>query len=245
MTINSEATVGELVAEDFRRATAFKKFGIDFCCGGGRTVRAACESKKIDLKELEQELERAVTANASSLEHQNSWDLDFLADLIVNTHHRYVRAKLPEISEYANKVAKVHGDHHPETREIARHFAAVSSELSQHMEKEEQVLFPYVKSLVAARNENHAPFKPPFETVNNPIRMMEQEHQLVGDEFADIRNLSNNYQPPADACATYRVLFSNLKEFDEDLQRHIHLENNILFPKSAKLEAELVSKSVA
>ncbi len=240
MTIRSETTIGELVAEDFRRATVFKKFGLDFCCGGGKTVEEACQGKKIDLNELEHELERAVGTDANPSGLQNSWELDYLADYIVNTHHRYIRTKLPEISEYAKKVAAVHGEKHPETVEIARHFAAVASELSSHMQKEEQILFPYMKSLVAAKNEKQVSFQPPFfGTAKNPIGMMEHEHQMVGDEFADIRRLSNDYEPPAGACTTYRVLFANLKAFDEDLQLHVHLENNILFPKSIRLEEEV------
>lgn len=239
MLIDTERTVGELVAEDYRRASAFKKFGLDFCCGGGAPLREACLRKGIALEAMCKELEAATCNDVTSQQEFDRWELDFLADYILNVHHTYVRSKLPEISDYAKKVSTVHGEHHPETKEIARHFQAIKEELTSHMAKEEQILFPYVKKLLASKRQNIKLSNPPFGTVKNPIHMMEQEHQFAGDEMKEIRLLSNNYEPPQGACNTYRVFYSNLKDFEENLHQHIHLENNILFPKAVLLEESM------
>ncbi len=232
-------TLGELATEDYRKAEVFRKFGLDFCCNGGRTLKEACSQKGIDVGAVEAALSEVDRLPAGR--HQldfSSWDLDFLADYIVNTHHKYVRSSLPLLDELSQKVARVHGRAHPEVIQIAHHYAAVAKELSDHMVKEESVLFPYIKQLTNANKNGTALARPGFGTIANPIRMMEEEHDSAGDHSRRIRELSSDFTLPEDACASYRLLFGKLEEFEGDLFEHIHLENNILFPKSIKMEEE-------
>lgn len=233
---SSEPTIGELVAKDFRKAEIFKKYNLDFCCGGKKTVAQACNEKKVDHMAVEKELTNLDSVIVNSSQKFDEWDLGFLVDYILNTHHEYVKKSIPLLLEYTSKVAKVHGSSHPEVIAIARKFNEAADELSGHMCKEEQILFPYIKQLVLAKaNKQKKPYTA-FGTVRNPINMMEHEHDAVGDIFRAIRGLSNDYTPPEDSCATYKVSFLKLKEFEDDLHQHIHLENNILFPKSIELE---------
>ncbi|QCR24986.1 iron-sulfur cluster repair di-iron protein [Pontibacter sp. SGAir0037] len=233
-------TVGELVAKDFRKAQVFKKFGIDFCCGGKKSVAQVCEEKGINQTALEQELKSLPETTAGRDENFDSWELGFLADYIVNVHHKYVREALPALYEYTTKIARVHGNRHPELLEIAKHFVNVANELEAHMPKEERVLFPYIKQLDEAKKNGQSIDRPAFGSIQNPINMMEMEHEAAGDELEAIRELSQNFTLPADACATYQVAFAKLQEFESDLHRHIHLENNILFPKALELEKEVL-----
>lgn len=234
----SEPTIGELVAKDFRKAEIFKKFNLDFCCGGKKTIAQACNDKKVDIMEIENELNKIDTQGDQTSHKFDEWELDFLVDYILNTHHKYVKNAIPILLDYTSKVAKVHGKEHPEVIEIADKFYVAAEELNGHMCKEEQILFPYIKQLVSANSNKSTIPGSVFETIKNPINMMEHEHDLVGDIFKTIRELSNNYTPPEDGCTTYKVSFLKLKEFEEDLHQHIHLENNILFPKSIKLESQ-------
>lgn len=234
----SEPTIGELVAKDFRKAEIFKKFNLDFCCGGKKTIAQACNDKKVDIMEIENELNKIDTQGDQTSHKFDEWELDFLVDYILNTHHKYVKNAIPILLDYTSKVAKVHGKEHPEVIEIADKFYVAAEELNGHMCKEEQILFPYIKQLVSANSNKSTIPGSVFETIKNPINMMEHEHDVVGDIFKTIRELSNNYTPPEDGCTTYKVSFLKLKEFEEDLHQHIHLENNILFPKSIKLESQ-------
>lgn len=234
------ATVGEMVAADYRRAEVFRKFGIDYCCGGKRTVEEACRKKGIDPDTVKKELADAGTRGGSIHQDYNRWQPDFLADYIVATHHRYVTESLPMLYELSAKVARVHGDSHPETVDIARHFEAVAQELQMHMHKEEHILFPYIKQLAAARRDGKPVARPPFGTIANPIRMMRGQHESAGGSMEEIRQLSDSFTPPEDACMSYRVLYAKLNEFEQDLHQHIHLENNILFPKAVDMEATIL-----
>lgn len=165
-----------------------------------------------------------------------SWSPAFLVDYILANHHAYVRAALPAILAHARKVADTHGERHPEMVEVARTFERVVAEMTQHMMKEEQILFPYVKSL-AAQAEADCPASPsPFGTVANPIRMMEAEHESAGGAMRRIRELTGGYAPPDDACTTYRATLAELEEFERDLHQHVHLENDILFPRALEME---------
>lgn len=237
----SEPTIGELVKKDFRKAEVFKKFGLDFCCGGKKTLTKSCEEKGIDVVEVEREL-KAIDATESKLASQdfNNWEADFLADYIINTHHKYVTQANTVIFEYTQKVAKVHGDRHPEVIEIANLFMDVMNELNCHMMKEENMLFPYIKNLAIAKRQGLDVAAAGFGTVQNPINMMEHEHEEVGKLYERIKELSDNFNPPSNACTTYRLSFAKLKEYQDDLHQHIHLENNILFPKALELERELL-----
>ena len=174
-------------------------------------------------------------------QNYNNWELDFLVDFIVNTHHVYVTESLGLIDAYATKVAKVHGEHHPAVIKIQELFEIIAQDLSSHMKKEELILFPYVKRLAAANKANVGIDKAHFGSVNNPINMMEEEHEIVGNLFKEIAVLSSNYTPPEWACNTFKALYAKLDEFEQDLHIHIHLENNILFPKAIAMESKFVN----
>lgn len=232
-----DETLGEIASKDLRKAEVFKKYGLDFCCGGKKTVKEACAEKGIDVTKVEQELQTADKniSTARPLPY-NDWSLDFLADYIVNTHHSYVKKTIPDLRVYASKVASVHGNRHPELLAISQLTDEVCNELSSHLIKEETILFPYIKHLVNSKNNGTPIQNKNFNTIQNPINMMEHEHEVVGNNLDKMRQLSNNYSLPEDACASYSYLFKTLDEFENDLHIHIHLENNILFPKALALE---------
>ena len=236
LTMESDETLGQIAAKDLRKAEIFKKYGLDFCCGGKKTVKEACAEKGLDVTKIEQELQTADKNPTARPLPYGDWSLDFLADYIVNTHHSYVKKTLPDLRQYAVKVAGVHGSQHPELHRIAQLVEEINAELSAHLVKEEKVLFPYIKELVAATNDSQRLHAAHFGSVQNPINMMEMEHELVGKNLEEIRAISNNYALPEDACASYNLLYRLLDEFEDDLHTHIHLENNILFPKALKLE---------
>ena len=223
-------TLAELVTDNIRSAIVFEEFDLDFCCRGSRTLKEACTEKNIEVEKVLDQLNN-LSAASNGHNQMNDWSLDFLVDYIMNNHHQYVRRMIPIISLHADKVASVHGKNHPETIKIADLFLAVREELENHMMKEERILFPQIKQMVLNQNENGKFFPAPFGTIQNPIRMMEYEHTNAGDALYQIRELSNSYSHPEDACNTFKALYSELKEFEEDLHKHIHLENNILFPK--------------
>ncbi len=230
-------TIRSVVAEDYRAAAVFERHGIDFCCGGNRPIADACREKGQDDREVVAELEAAL-ASTQDQPRFAEWDLDFLATYIVNNHHAYIRQVAGTMQAHTHKVAEVHGENHPEVREIAGRFDLVVADLVAHMAKEERMLFPYISRLAAAARGGEMPVAP-FGTIANPIRMMEAEHQEAGDHLAAMRALSGGFTPPADACTTYKVTYQELAAFEADLHRHVHLENNILFPRALDLERRL------
>ncbi len=230
--------IGEIVAKDFRTAAIFKKYKIDFCCKGGRTIEEACTSKNIDLNSIYSEIENLPKNDGGSIDY-NSWPLDLLADYVEKTHHRYVEEKTPIILQFLNKLCKVHGNAHPELFEINELFDASAKDLGAHLKKEELILFPFIKNMVKTKIQGDAMPQSSFGTVENPVNMMKHEHTVEGERLRRIGELTNEYTPPADACNTYKVTFAMLEEFENDLHQHIHIENNILFPKSILLEKEL------
>ncbi|MBT0810356.1 iron-sulfur cluster repair di-iron protein [Litoribacter ruber] len=231
-------TIGELVAKDFRAATVFEKHGIDFCCKGGRTIEEACEKKEIDPLAVKEDLKKIFNTKDEGHVDFESWPLDLLADYIEKKHHRYVEDRIPLLLQYLNKLCKVHGHANRELIEINKLFYDTAQNLSAHMKKEELVLFPFVRKMVKYHQEGKSMNEPHFRTVKNPIMMMMDEHESEGERFEKIAELSNNYNPPAHACNTYQVTYKLLDEFEKDLHKHIHLENNILFPRAIKAEAE-------
>ncbi len=235
----NKETLGEIAAKDLRKAQIFRKYGLDFCCGGKKTVKEACSEKGLDVAKIEQELLQADKVVSSRPLPYNEWELDFLADYIVNTHHSYVKKNLPDILAYANKVARVHGSRHPELLPVRELVEEVYNEMMNHMVKEERILFPYIKDIVTAQKNTQPLQASHFGTVQNPINMMEMEHEVVGKNMEEIRTLTQNYVLPDDACASYSLLYRMLDEFEEDLHIHVHLENNILFPKALKAEQQL------
>lgn len=236
---NTDETIGEIVAKDFRKAQVFKKYGIDFCCGGKKTVKEVCEKKGIDLDQVEKALGNFEEKGNTYFDF-DKWELDFLVDYIVNTHHNYVKESLPFMTELADKVARVHGDTHPELLKVASVFNALAQDFSLHLMKEENILFPYIKELVSAKKLGNKLSIAPFGEINNPTQMMETEHEQAGEDMQSIREITNNFELPQGACNSYQILFKKLAEFENDMFNHVHLENNILFPKAIVLEKEIV-----
>lgn len=238
MQIQKETKVGDVVAENFHAAKVFESYGMDFCCGGKRTIEDACVSKGVDTESLLAELKNLNASNPSST-HFDKWEADFLTDYIINNHHAYVNNAISTIEHHLQKVVSAHGIKHPEVCSIESIFAELKNELLEHMAKEERMLFPYIKKLsFAVKNSIEMPAAP-FGSVDNPIKVMESEHDNAGELLKKINSLSGGYDPPQDACATFKVLYGELREFEEDLHMHIHLENNVLFPKAKALEAKL------
>jgi regulator of cell morphogenesis and NO signaling len=230
-------TLGGIVAADFRAAAVLERFGLDFCCGGRRTLDEACAQQSLDASEVRDALREVGDVGSAERVPDDSWAADALADYIVGRHHAYVRRQLPVIASHLARLRSAHGERHPELATIAEHFDAIADELRMHMMKEEQILFPYVRALAASVALGTAAPPNMFGTVANPIRMMEMEHQSAGNELEVIKALTGHFTVPPDGCATYRVCFEELAAFDRDLRTHIHLENNILFPKALALEA--------
>ncbi len=237
MKINPQTTIGDIVAQDFRTAALFSKYKIDFCCKGNRTVEAVCTKKDISQEKLISELETLLKDSKTHTTDYHHWPLDVLADYIEATHHHYVEEKTTVLLQFLNKLCKVHGEKHPELFEINMLFAESSGELAMHMKKEELVLFPFIKQMAKAQKEGSELKRPHFGPVANPVAMMRHEHDTEGERFEKIARLTNQYTPPADACNTYKVTYAMLEEFESDLHKHIHLENNILFPKAIALES--------
>lgn len=235
---NNQKEIGQFVAEDFRTAAIFSKHGIDFCCRGNRSVEEVCDKNELDANTLLDELEAVLNSKSDQSIDYKSWPTDLLIDYIEKKHHRYVEAKIPVLRQFLDKLCSVHGERHPELFKINELFTASAGELAAHMKKEELVLFPFVKKMVAATLNQGAIEPPHFGTVENPIEMMKDEHDNEGVRFREIAALTNNYNPPADACNTFKVTYAMLEEFEKDLHLHIHLENNILFPKAIKLEQQ-------
>lgn len=234
-------SVGEIVKLDFRAADVFSSYGIDFCCGGKISVAEACANAKTDELIVISALKNLENETGSAVHDFDSWNIGFLADYIQNTHHQYVSKAIPQILPLAQKVADVHGEHHSEVVVINELFNDLADELLSHMQKEEQILFPYIKKLVVDESAGKCSDPSCFGSILAPILVMEQEHENAGIILKQLFNLSDGYTPPEDACNTFRVLYGKLKEFEDDLHRHIHLENNILFPKAIELEQALVA----
>ncbi|MEJ7779620.1 MAG: iron-sulfur cluster repair di-iron protein [Daejeonella sp.] len=229
-------TIGQMVAKDYRKAEIFKKLGIDFCCGGKKTVDEVCKTKGLDVNQVNAELSFAVQQEQNPSLNFDKWDLNFLTDYIINTHHYYVKENVPFITELANKVAKVHGERHAEAVEVADIFTRLGKDLSLHLMKEENLVFPFIKELVHKRKQGAGTSFATFDSISTPTQMMEVEHEQAGEDMASIRTLTNNYLLPVDACTSYTILYKKLQEFENDLFNHVHLENNILFPKAIELE---------
>ena len=234
-------TIGEMVAQNYRTAPVFKKHGIDFCCKGGRTIQDACNAKGIDSEPLLADLDAALKLT-SEVEHDYaSWPLDKLADYIEGKHHSYVEEAIPQLMPFLDKVAKVHGGSHPYLVELRDMFFESAGNLTQHMKKEELILFPFIRKMQRAKDAGQPIPQPPFGSVNNPISMMKVEHEDEGERFEMMSDLTDGFNPPEYACNTWRVSYHLLKEFQDDLHKHIHLENNILFPSALAIENEPVT----
>ena len=238
MNATLEQTVGELVVEKPSRARVFERYGIDYCCGGKKPLGQACLERNVDPKAV---VESLLSADAQPAVVEKSWanaSLAELADHIEATHHDYLKSELPRLEYLTRKVAAVHGPHRPELIEVHEVFCALKAEMESHMMKEEQILFPLCRQLDAAEA---GEVPPAFHcgSINNPIRVRVQEHEHAGDAVERIREWTDGYTPPADACNTYRAMLAILEDLERDMHQHVHKENNILFPKAAEAEARV------
>jgi regulator of cell morphogenesis and NO signaling len=238
-TQHAERSLADLVRENSRVALIFERFGLDFCCGGRRTLREAAAAHGVAIDPIVAAIADVADLPAEDEVTPKYQDLSLLARHIVDHHHGYVRTVIPTISAWLDRLVERHGDRHPELESIRQTFGELADELMTHMVKEENMLFPYIERLAAAGNSGTAVPISPFGTVLNPIGVMEADHALAGELSARLRQLSGGYQPPPDACTTYRLCFEELQQFEHDLHQHIHLENNVLFPRAVDLEQRL------
>jgi len=231
----SERTVGEIVADDYRTAKVFERHGIDFCCGGKVALATICTEKRLDLATITGELAAVKGEPVERSQNYASWELPFLADYIINAHHSYLKENTGQIASYAQKIAAVHGAHHPEVTEIATMFDKIAADMAAHLKEEEEVFFPAVKRADASRKTGAAPAATDIETIRDSLKKLTHEHEEIGDAVHTIRHLAKGYAIPSDVCNTFVVTYQKLKEFEDDLHKHVHLENNILFLKAAQL----------
>jgi regulator of cell morphogenesis and NO signaling len=234
MAIAATRTVRDLAVQVPNATRVFEKLGIDYCCGGEQPLEEACASSNVAMDVVLRELEQGIDTSATiATRDWNTAPLGELVDHIVDKHHTYVKAEVPRLQTLIAKVVGVHGKSHPELGQVQVAFFELANELNAHLMKEEQILFPYVKQM--ASDAGCGPSC--FGTVQNPIRVMILEHDGAGEKLREMRQATNNYALPQDACLSYSTLFSALVEFEQDLHQHIHLENNILFPRAVRLES--------
>ncbi len=236
--------VGEVVKFMPKAAGVFSKLKIDFCCGGNIKFVEACEKKGLDPDEIWEQINDAKLKGSGAVELDfDSFEVDFLADYIYNVHHKYLYEKLPEINEMVAKVYHKHNEKYAYLKELHELYTELEADLVGHLPKEEQVLFPYAKTLLWNRSANTTPSRPFFGTITNPLSVMNAEHDRVGEIIHRLRAITNDYTPPDDACNSHLVMLDMLKELDANLIQHIHLENNILFPKIVGLEQLMFSEN--
>jgi regulator of cell morphogenesis and NO signaling len=228
-------TIGDLVAQDYRSAEVFEKYGIDFCCGGKIALSTACQEKGLNMAQLLKDLKQATVQPVDRSQNYAAWELPFLADYIVNTHHAYLKEHTAGIAAYAHKIAEVHGAHHPEVIEIAAIFDKIAADMTLHLREEEEVLFPAIRKIAGLRKAGAAHDSGEIEALRASLKTLTHEHDEIGAAIHAIRHLARDYQVPRDVCNTFMVTYRKLKEFEDDLHKHVHLENNILFLKAAEL----------
>jgi regulator of cell morphogenesis and NO signaling len=232
---NSVETICEIVAADFRTAKVFENHGIDFCYGGKIALATACTEKGFDLAIITRELEEVRSVPAERSQNYSLWPLPFLIDYIFNIHHTYLKENLEQIAVDTRKIASVHGAHHPEVIRISTIFDTIAIDLASHMKEEDELFFPAVKRADIASNAGHTPDSNDQDTIRVCLLKFYHAHEEIGDAVHSIRHLSNEYAVPPDVCNTFMVTYRKLEEFEDDLHKHVHLENNILFPKAALL----------
>jgi len=240
--ITTDMTVRD-VANDLPQSTRlFEKLKIDYCCGGNQTLAEGCTSAGVDVYAVIQMLAEATQQKSEDAVDFTSASLPQLITHIVDTHHVFTKSEMDRLQLLADKVLAAHGGNHPELVHLDELLTRLCADLKPHMFKEEHVLFPYIFALAKAADQQGAVPFAPFGTVNNPIRMMMREHDTAGEILRELRQLTSDYKVPADACISYQTLYQALENFEKDLHQHIHLENNILFPKALDVENGL-SKS--
>ncbi len=238
MSVATEKTVRELALENPAATRVFEQLGIDYCCGGSQSLDEACRAANLDRNEVLDSLEMAGQPKQAAQKERN-WQVEPLADLIAHiksTHHKYTREEIARLGPLFEKVCSVHGKNHPELLEIGGTFQGLAQELTMHMMKEEMILFPYMMRMEESVIQKEPIMPAPFGTVQNPVSMMEHEHDSAGNALRAMREASNGYAAPGDSCVSYQTLYQALAAFETDLHQHIHLENNILFPRAVAME---------
>lgn len=236
-------TLGEIVTKNYRASEIFEKFNLDYCCKGDRTLEDACLSSNIVLQEIIDALSAIDTKKAGDMNF-DTWPLDNLADYIQKRHHKYIEDAIPVIKSNLDKICTIHGNRHPELFQLKEIFNEIAGDVTSHLKKEEFILFPYIKKMVKARETNSLVSSSLFGTVNSPVNLLKADHADEGVKLQRISELTNRYATPSDGCSTYQATYQYLKDFEQDMHRHIHLENNILFPKTISLEADLSSLAI-
>jgi len=226
--------IGEYVATDYRTSRVFEKYGIDFCCGGKVSLSATCKEKELDLKAILREIESVKNEPTERGQDYDSWELPFLSDYIINIHHAYLKRNTDQILAYVLKIEEVHGANHPELHQIAIIFTKIASDMAAHLTFEEAVFFPAIKKVAESVKTGGVPEREDIDTIMTALDKLSQEHDEIGDSVHEIRHLSMDYKIPGDACNTFTLTYQKLKEFEDDLHKHAHLENNILFAKAAQ-----------
>jgi len=236
MLLNTTKTVRELAVEMPNATRVFEKLGIDYCCGGQQSLEQACTTARLSVDEVLRALEAQAAPAAAVATDWKSAPLAELIDHIVATHHAYVKAEVPRLEQLIAKVVSVHGQNHPELKQVQASFRGLGAELGMHMMKEEQILFPYIAEMEESVNAGRPVPPCVFGTVRNPVQMMVMEHDSAGEALHTMREATSDFVAPADACVSYSTLYRALQEFEADLHQHIHLENNILFPRAIEME---------
>lgn len=234
----NELTISEIVSNDYRTALVFRTFGIDFCCKGDQTIREACTKKKIDPQLLLGKLIEVFTTQAEENFDFKSWPLTLLANYIENKHHAMIRDRIPLILKFLKRVVKVHSAHEPKLKKIKALFEDSTEDLQRHLEQEELIIFPFIRKISSDPERKKLLFSPSYKKIREKIYQLMAEHEQEGVCLEEIRKLSDDYTPPAYACNTYKVAFALLQEFDMSMQKHMHLERNILFPEALALELD-------
>lgn len=230
-------TVREIALEEPSSIRVFESFGIDYCCGGRKPLSEACEASRVEVDAVIAALEAAAVSPAPTTEDWSKKSMEELVNHIIATHHAYVKSELPRLATLAKKVVSRHGAIRPELLQLQSALATLGEELTQHLAKEEAILFPYIVQLERALRDGRSEPDACFGTVANPIAMMMREHDAAGSLLAEMRRLSGNFTTPEGACPTYHAYYDGLREFEVDLHQHIHLENNILFPRAIEAQA--------
>jgi regulator of cell morphogenesis and NO signaling len=233
LEISLRTTVAELASSIPHATRVFEKHRIDYCCGGRRPLEEACARAGADPDAVVAALSEPARTTDSALDWRTA-PIETLVRHILDVHHVYTWEELPRLKALMLKVARVHGDRHPELVQLQPVVVGLVEELEMHLTKEERILFPYILSLVGAAPNGDAC----FGSAMGPIRVMDSEHEDAGEALATIRRLSSDLVPPADACGSYRALYTGLAELEQDLHQHIHLETNVLFPRVIELEAK-------
>jgi len=242
MTELSSKSLAQLVSDNHKAASVFEKYELDFCCKGKRSLQQACLEKSLPVEKLLSELQAITNSDETPVDY-SQMSLTQLADHIVFTHHDYVKREIPRVLAYLQRVAFKHGDRHPEMNKVFEIYSAVKQEMEEHMQKEEIILFPRIK-IVENHAAERAELKLNMAYLQSPVHVMETEHEQAGQLLNEIRQLTNNYTPPGDACTTYRLSFAALQAFELDLHQHVHLENNILFPKAIELFKQISGETL-